>query len=138
MKTIRFALGPFVFLALFAGASQAQIRTFVSGLGDDANPCSRLAPCRTFQVAVNTVTAGGEVVALDSAGYGTFAVFNKTLTVEAPDGVYAGITVPAGGTDGILIGGGASDVVTFKGVKSKDVEFREFRHSVPERSGAAR
>ena len=67
-------------LSLFIGATllvsvalcstaQAQSRTFVSGVGSDANACTRTAPCRTFQKAHDTVAAGGEVVALDAAGY---------------------------------------------------------------------
>src|SRR5215831_2103523 len=68
----------------------AQTRVFVSGSGSDANPCSLSAPCRSFQQAHNTVLAGGEIVALDAAGYGPLAI-NKSVTVTAI-GIEASIT----------------------------------------------
>jgi hypothetical protein len=46
-------------------------RTFVASTGSDSDPCSRVDPCRTFQAAVDATAAGGEVVALDSAGFGS-------------------------------------------------------------------
>src|SRR5207248_2515486 len=62
-------------------------RTFVSGLGSDANPCSRTAPCRTFQVAHDAVDDKGEVLALDSAGYGVLTI-SKNVTISG-EGVEA-------------------------------------------------
>jgi hypothetical protein len=115
MKSVRFALGSMLFLALFAGASQAQVqRTFVSGLGTDGNPCSRTSPCRTFSQAIMGTSAGGEVIVLDSAGYGAFSI-NKSVSVIAPQGVYAGISVFSG-RDGIDINAGPSDVVILRGL----------------------
>src|SRR2546430_13238022 len=67
--------------------TQAAPRTFVSGLGSDANPCTRTAPCRTFQMAHDTVDPNGEVLALDSAGYGTLTI-TKNVTISA-EGVEA-------------------------------------------------
>jgi len=114
MKSIRFALGSFLFMAVFTSPSVAQLqRTFVSGLGDDGNPCSRTAPCRTFGQAISQTNAGGEVVALDSAGYGPFTI-SKSVTVQAPPGVYAGISVFSG--DGIDINAGGSDTVVLRGL----------------------
>ena len=56
---------------LWAGLAGAQAsRTWVSGVGDDANPCSRTAPCKTFAGAISKTAAGGEIDALDPAGYG--------------------------------------------------------------------
>jgi hypothetical protein len=66
MKPTRLALSSFLFMAFFASASKAQFqRTFVSGLGNDSNPCTRTAPCRTFAQAVSVTGRGGEVVVLD-------------------------------------------------------------------------
>ena len=96
--TIKAMVGLIFSFALFTTA-QAQVRVFVSGLGSDANPCSRTAPCRTFQQAHNVVTPKGEVVALDSAGYGPITI-TKSVTISG-EGVYAGITVFGG--SGILI-----------------------------------
>jgi hypothetical protein len=45
-------------------------RTFVSGTGNDAHDCSRITPCRTFPVALTKTAAGGEIIALDSGGFG--------------------------------------------------------------------
>lgn len=114
MKAVRLALGSLLFVLLLASASMAQLqRTFVSGLGSDGNPCSRTAPCRTFAQAILGTNAGGEVVALDSAGYGPFSI-TKPIIVEAPEGVYAGITVTSG--NGITITAGGSDVVVVRGL----------------------
>jgi hypothetical protein len=114
MKSIRFALGSFLFLALFASASMGQVqRTFVSGLGNDANPCSRTAPCRTFGQAISQTNAGGEVYVLDTAGYGAFTI-SKSVSIIAPPGVTAGISVFSG--DGIDINAGASDTVILRGL----------------------
>jgi hypothetical protein len=114
MKAIRLALGSFLFLALFAGVSQAQLqRTFVSGLGSDGNPCTRTAPCRTFTQAISQTSAGGEVVVLDSAGYGPVTI-TGSISLIAPPGVYAGISVFSG--DGIDINAGATDTVILRGL----------------------
>ena len=114
MRRIHFALASFVFVAFFATNSMAQLqRSFVSGLGDDGNPCTRTAPCRTFAHAILQTNAGGEVVALDSAGYGAFSI-STAVSVIAPPGVYAGITVFSG--DGIQINAGSSDTVILRGL----------------------
>jgi hypothetical protein len=111
-RAIRLAVG-LLFLALLASASEAQQRTFVSGLGNDGNPCSRAAPCRTFTQALTLTNSGGEVVVLDSAGYGAFAI-SQAVPVQAPPGVYAGISVFSG--DGITITAGGSDTVILRGL----------------------
>jgi hypothetical protein len=114
MKAIRFALGSFLFLAVFASASIAQFqRTFVSGLGNDGNPCTRTAPCRTFAQAVSQTNSSGEAYVLDSAGYAAFTI-TKPISIVAPPGVQAGISVFSG--DGITINAGASDTVILRGL----------------------
>ncbi len=77
-------------------------RTFVSTGGNDANPCSLVAPCRGFAAAVTAAASGGEVIVLDSGGYGPVTI-GKSITITAPGGVYAGISVISG--DGITIAG---------------------------------
>jgi hypothetical protein len=117
MKASRFALGAFLFAALSASAAMAQQRTFVSGLGNDMNPCTRTAPCRNFAQAILATSAGGEVIVLDSAGYGTLTEMNtitKSISLIAPLGVYAGISVFSG--DGIHINTGSSDTVILRGL----------------------
>jgi hypothetical protein len=114
MKAIRLALGSFLFVTLFSSIATAQApRTFVSGLGSDSNPCSRTAPCRTFSRALMGTSAGGEVVALDSAGYGAFAI-TQEVSVIAPPGVYAGISVFSG--DGIDVNAASTDEVILRGL----------------------
>jgi Right handed beta helix region len=102
------------FSLLFASSFLAQNRTFVSAQhGSDANPCTVTAPCRSFAKAISTVAAGGEVIALDSGGYGPFTV-TKSVSVETPAGVYAGVGVSSG--EAIDVSAGASDVVVLRGL----------------------
>ena len=63
--------------------AHARARTFVASYGNDANPCTFGSPCKTFQVAVNTVDAGGEVTAIDSAGFGPL-IIDKAVTITSP------------------------------------------------------
>ena len=80
--------------------AQAQApRTFVSAAGNDSNPCSFAAPCRHFQAAVNATSAGGEVDALDPAGYGPITI-GQAITIEGQGWSY--IAPPVGG-NGITI-----------------------------------
>lgn len=113
MKTLRVALRSFVFVGLYASVSLAQQRTFVSGLGNDGNPCTRTAPCRTFAQAILGTIPGGEVVALDSAGYGPFSI-RKSISIVAPAGVYAGISVSSG--DGISVFAQSQDTIVLRGL----------------------
>jgi hypothetical protein len=86
-------------------------RTWVSGVGDDANPCSRTAPCKTFQGAISKTAAGGEINCLDPGGFGAVTI-TKSLTIVCE--VEAGVLVS--GTNGIIINAGASDVVILDGL----------------------
>jgi len=88
----RFALLlPVVFLLVVATDLSAQsARTWVSGVGDDANPCSRTAPCKTWAGAFGRTMAGGEIDALDSGGFGTLTI-NKAITLDGGNGHVAGV-----------------------------------------------
>jgi hypothetical protein len=86
------------------------LRTWVSGVGDDANPCSRTAPCKTFAGAISKTAAGGEIDALDPGGFGALTI-TKAMTV---DGGSAFASILAAGTNGIVIQAGANDVVTLR------------------------
>jgi parallel beta helix pectate lyase-like protein len=84
----------------FTSPAQAQAtRTWVSGVGDDANPCSRTAPCKTFAGAISKTAMGGEIDALDSGGYGAVTI-TKSITI---DGAGAMGSILAAGTNGIII-----------------------------------
>jgi hypothetical protein len=111
MKRIFFVtLGAAAALAtLFAAAAEAQVpRTFVSGLGSDANACSRVAPCRTFAAALALTSAGGEIAVLDPAGYSAVTITQSVSIVN--DGV------GEAATPGITINAGASDVINLRGL----------------------
>lgn len=106
------ALGTAVFARGSGAAPAAEIqRTFVSTSGSDANPCTRAEPCRNFAAAIANTLAGGEVVALDSGGYGTFTV-NKALTVAGAPGAHVAVTAFAG--NGVTVNAGASDAVVLR------------------------
>jgi hypothetical protein len=87
-------------------------RTWVSGVGDDANPCSRTAPCKTFAGAISKTAAGGEIDVLDPGGFGAVTI-TKAISIEA-NGLIAGVLVS--GTNGIVVAAGASDVVVLRGL----------------------
>lgn len=92
-----------VALALLSCTALAtQQRSFVSAGGNDANTCTLAAPCRSFAVAIAQTLAGGEVIVLDSAGYGSVAI-NSSIAITAPPGIYAGVSALSG--DGISITG---------------------------------
>jgi hypothetical protein len=99
-------------LALFMPAlAHAQAsRTWVSGVGDDVNPCSRTAPCKTFAGAISKTAAGGEISVLDPAGYGAVTI-TKAITING-DGTLASVLVS--GTNGIVVAAGANDVVILR------------------------
>src|SRR5438874_7896117 len=100
-------------LSFSAGAAQAQAtRTWVSGVGDDANPCSRTAPCKTFAGAISKTAASGEINCLDPGGFGAVTI-TKAITI-ACEGVTAGVVVP--GTNGIIVNAGVNDNVTLRGI----------------------
>ncbi len=102
-----FALVAFASAFVVAAPSYAVQRTFVSGKGVDANPCSLTLPCRTFVAAMAQTSEGGEIVVLDSAGYGGVDI-NKSLSISVPPGIYAGVTVT--GPWGISITGATTRV----------------------------
>ena len=111
---------PFALLAatlassLFSVSAHARARVFVASYGNDANPCTFGSPCKTFQQAVNVVDPGGEVTAIDSAGFGPISI-TKAVTITSPDGVEAGI-VPVAGGNAITINAGSSDTIGLRGL----------------------
>jgi hypothetical protein len=107
----------FVFIAILtlciASVAQAQAtRTWVSGVGDDVNPCSRTAPCKTFAGAISKTAPGGEISVLDPGGFGAVTI-TKSITINGT-GTLAGI-LNAGST-GVLINAAASDTVIIRNV----------------------
>lgn len=109
LTTIAFAVS---IAATDVGA--AAQRTFVASNGEDANPCSLVQPCRSFAAAIAQTISGGEVIVLDSAGYGVVTI-DKSVSIVAPTGVYAGVSVLSG--DGITVNAAATDVVRLRGLR---------------------
>src|SRR5579872_2074876 len=86
-----------LWLAAPAAYGQAT-RTWVSGVGDDANPCSRTAPCKTFAGAISKTATGGVINVLDPGGFGALTI-TKSITISS-DSILAGVLVS--GTNGIV------------------------------------
>jgi hypothetical protein len=85
---------------LFGSTAFAQAtRTWVSGVGDDVNPCSRTAPCKTFAGAISKTSAGGEIEVLDSGGFGAVTI-TKSITIDGGSEI-GGIL--AGSVNGIVV-----------------------------------
>jgi hypothetical protein len=102
-----------VLLAAGGSLAEAQAtRTWVSGVGDDANPCSRTAPCKTFAGAISKTAAGGEISVLDPGGYGAVTITKSISIVN--EGSHGGIL--ASFTNGVVVNAGASDVVVLRGL----------------------
>lgn len=85
-------------LVAFSSA-QAQSRTWVSGVGDDLNPCSRTAPCKTFSAAISKTATNGEINCLDPGAFGTVTI-TKSIQIDCHE-VFAGILNT--GTNGVSI-----------------------------------
>ncbi|HVF71484.1 MAG TPA: right-handed parallel beta-helix repeat-containing protein [Chthoniobacterales bacterium] len=98
------------------GFAQAT-RTWVSGVGDDVNPCSRTAPCKTFAGAISKTAAGGEISALDPGGFGTITI-TKSITINGT-GTLAGIL--AAGTNGVNVNDSASGTPNASVVILRDI-----------------
>jgi hypothetical protein len=111
-KMIRF-LSTAALVIGFSTIAQAQAtRTWVSGVGDDANPCSRTAPCKTFAGAISKTAQGGEINVLDPGGFGGVTI-TKSITILS-ECVEAGVLVSS--TNGILVNTPAGQKVLLQGL----------------------
>src|SRR5215470_13851746 len=105
----------FTFILLAAALSFGQAsRTWVSGVGDDANPCSRTAPCKTFAGAISKTALGGEIDALDPGGFGALTI-GKSITLDGGGGQVASVLVA--GTNALVVAAGATDVVILRNLR---------------------
>src|SRR5882757_10015294 len=112
LALLTMAIGLFLPLLASAPAHAQATRTWVSGVGDDANPCSRTAPCKTFAGAISKTAAQGEINCLDSAGFGAVTI-TKSISIFC-NGVIGGIL--SAGTTGVIINALSSDKVVLKGL----------------------
>jgi hypothetical protein len=100
--------------ALASAPAHAQAsRTWVSGVGDDANPCSRTAPCKTFAGAISKTAAAGEINCLDPGGFGGLTI-TKSITVNCHE-VFGSVLVA--GTNAIVIAAAAADRVVLRNLQ---------------------
>ena len=96
-----------IFMFAFASLTQAQAtRTWVSGVGDDVNPCSRTAPCKTFAGAISKTATGGEIDCLDPGGFGAVTI-TKSITIDGTKGSGFG-SILASGVTGVNVNDSAT------------------------------
>jgi hypothetical protein len=98
-------------LLLASAGANAQTRTWVSGVGDDVNPCSRTAPCKTFAGAISKTATNGIIHVLDPGGFGAVTI-TKSITIDG-HGLMGSITTSLGGS-GIIVNAPAGSVVTLR------------------------
>jgi hypothetical protein len=112
LLSTRILVGAAIIFVYASLASAQATRTWVSGVGDDANPCSRTAPCKTFAGAISKTAPAGIIDVMDPGGFGAVTI-TKSITIEAV-GTVAGVLVS--GTNGILVNAAAADVIVLRGL----------------------
>jgi hypothetical protein len=122
-------------MACLASPASAQAnRTWVSGVGDDANTCSRTAPCKTFAGAISKTAAGGEINCIDPGSFGTVQI-TKSLTIACED-VEAG-NLENSTTTGIIVNAAATDVIILRGLHFDSTPTGPALHGIRFLMGAA-
>ena len=101
MRKVSLSFLIIVALLVSAPAFAQATRTWVSGVGDDVNPCSRTAPCKTFAGAISKTAAAGEINVIDPGGFGAVTI-TKSMTI---DGQGPQSSILASGTSGVIING---------------------------------
>lgn len=106
-------LAAFAVCLAFSSMAQAQAtRTWVSGVGDDANPCSRTAPCKTFAGAISKTAAGGEINCLDPGGFGAVTI-TKSIAIDCH---YTEGGILAASVNGVIINALSTDKIILRGL----------------------
>jgi hypothetical protein len=100
-----------VALALPSAAFGQATRTWVSGVGDDVNPCSRTAPCKTFAGAISKTATGGIIDAMDDGGFGAVTI-TKSITLDA--GHHTAGVLASGGINAINVNAGVNGIVVLR------------------------
>jgi len=111
----RIALSAGLVLSLTTLAEAQATRTWVSGVGDDANPCSRTAPCKTFAGAISKTATNGYINAVDPAGFGAVTI-TKSITIDG--GPFMAGVLSTLGTNGINVNGTGINVT----LRNLDIE----------------
>src|SRR5882762_10707525 len=118
MKKVLNLLAVLIFMFAFASLAQAQAtRTWVSGVGDDVNPCSRTAPCKTFAGAISKTADGGEIDCIDPGGFGAVTI-TKSITIDG-GGTFGSIL--AAGTNGVNVNDSGSGAPNTKVVQLRNL-----------------
>src|SRR5689334_25426295 len=112
MRKLALLLSAATLVAAASPAAAQATRTWVSGVGDDANPCSRTAPCKTFAGAISKTAAAGEINCLDPGGFGAVTI-TKSITIDCSH-TLAGVLVS--GTNAIIVSAGAGDRIILRGL----------------------
>lgn len=107
-----FLTGTFLFITGATTLSAQASRTWVSGTGDDTNPCSRIAPCKSLAGALSKTAPGGEINAIDPGGFGSVTI-TKAITIDLTP-FEGGVLIP--GVNGIVVQAGANDAVILRGL----------------------
>jgi hypothetical protein len=114
MKSLAHCVTIAISIVVTVPAQAQRARVFVASYGNDSNPYTFASPCRNFQQAVNVVASGGEVTAIDSAGFGTVTI-NKSVMINSPPGIEASIAT--GSCEAaITVNASSSDVVSVRGL----------------------
>jgi len=111
------AIGFLTPLLASAPAHAQATRTWVSGVGDDANPCSRTAPCKTFAGAISKTAPAGEIDCLDPGGFGAVTI-TKSITLNCHE-LFGSVLVS--GTPGIIINAAATDRVILRNIQIQGI-----------------
>ena len=101
-RILSFLFSAALIVGFSTGAFGQATRTWVSGVGDDVNPCSRTAPCKTFAGAISKTAEGGEIDALDPAGYGALTI-TKAIVVDGGTGSGWASVLNTGGISGFIV-----------------------------------
>lgn len=113
LRSVFTTLATIAICLTFSSLAQAQAtRTWVSGVGDDANPCSRTAPCKTFAGAISKTAAGGEINCLDPAGFGAVTI-TKSISIDCHH-TLGGIL--AASVNGVIINALSTDKIILRGL----------------------
>ncbi len=112
-----FAIVAGLFVSMLASAQAQATRTWISGVGDDANPCIRTAPCKTFAGAISKTVANGEINCLDPGGFGAVTI-TKSITLNCHQTIGS---ILVAGTNGVTIAAGASDRVILRDLQIQGV-----------------
>ena len=117
MNKFRFtliALAVLAFTLMASSSTQAQAtRTWVSGVGDDVNPCSRTAPCKTYAGAISKTANGGEIDCLDPGGFGAVTI-GKGLTIDGTTGSGFGSILGSPGANAVIVNAPSTEIVTLR------------------------